>query len=263
MAHVRRRDFAMNLLCELLALPVSFHPATAFLRRRIAETRELACDEQVTERLLDGPSYARALVHLARAASAGARPGYSLGVFDADVLEERIMRLIDERPRANARAGRVLVLVAAVALAVSGAAASANSVSVFGFSPAQSAERAMIGHWNLYIRTDGDEKEAKKDEAGGLPALLAIDFDGRKLSGTATVWPAIRQPDGTVVEDESKKVVFDLIEPRFDGRTFNFSVFNGQENLVGELKLGDDGTFTGRWISMKSKQAGTLRMVRK
>jgi beta-lactamase regulating signal transducer with metallopeptidase domain len=32
MAHVRRRDYAWNLACEVLALPLAFHPAAALIR---------------------------------------------------------------------------------------------------------------------------------------------------------------------------------------------------------------------------------------
>lgn len=262
LAHVGRHDFAVNLFCELLALPISFHPATGLLRRWIGEARELACDERVTERLLDGPSYARSLVHLTRAASARLRAGFELGVFDADILEERIMRLIDERPRASARAGGVLVVAAVLAFGFSSAAASAYSVRVFGMRPIQASESAMAGEWALRVRTDGEDpkdKDNPKDE--GMPITLAIAWDGTKLSGTATVWSAVRQPDGGVVEDPGKRVVFDLVDPRFDGTTFRFSVFNGEETLVGELKV-EGSELNGRWISMKSKLAGTLAMKR-
>jgi beta-lactamase regulating signal transducer with metallopeptidase domain len=42
MAHVKRRDFAWNLIYELLFLPVSFHPAAALVERRIAAARRHA-----------------------------------------------------------------------------------------------------------------------------------------------------------------------------------------------------------------------------
>jgi beta-lactamase regulating signal transducer with metallopeptidase domain len=35
LARVRRRDFLLNLLYELIALPVSFHPAAALIKARI------------------------------------------------------------------------------------------------------------------------------------------------------------------------------------------------------------------------------------
>jgi hypothetical protein len=134
---------------------------------------------------------------------------------------------------------------------------------VLGFHPVQSSEPAVVGEWMLRVRTDGDDpkhKENPRDE--GMPIMLAIAWDGAKLSGTATVWPAVRQADGTVAEDPSKKIVLDLIDPKFDGTTFTFSVFNSEETLVGELKM-EGGALTGRWISMKSKLAGTLVMAKR
>jgi beta-lactamase regulating signal transducer with metallopeptidase domain len=44
---VRRHDFSWNAAAELAALPIAFHPATAWLRHRIRRSRELACDALV------------------------------------------------------------------------------------------------------------------------------------------------------------------------------------------------------------------------
>jgi len=74
LVHIRRRDYALNLVYELIHLPLSFHPAAALVRRRIRETRELSCDELVADRLLKAEVYARSLVRLAGSAmAAGAR----------------------------------------------------------------------------------------------------------------------------------------------------------------------------------------------
>src|SRR6185503_19522693 len=62
----RRPDFAWNAAVELASWPLSFHPAVAWLRRRVGEQRELACDALVAERLLEPRAYARALAVLAR-----------------------------------------------------------------------------------------------------------------------------------------------------------------------------------------------------
>lgn len=51
LVHVLRRDYLLNLAYELIYLPLSFHPAAALVRRRINQTRELSCDELVTEKL--------------------------------------------------------------------------------------------------------------------------------------------------------------------------------------------------------------------
>src|SRR5262249_49762468 len=94
MAHIRRRDFLLNLLFELLYWPLAFHPASGLIKRRLQQTRELACDEMATGGLVNAVIYARALVRMAGASLSGSSPEYTLGVFDADILEERIMKLI-------------------------------------------------------------------------------------------------------------------------------------------------------------------------
>src|SRR5205814_8459680 len=100
MAHIRRHDFLMNLVYELALLPLSFHPAARLIKRRIDETRELACDEMAAGRIVNAASYARSLVSLAltvcslSSARLLAGPGYTLSVFDADVLAQRIIKLL-------------------------------------------------------------------------------------------------------------------------------------------------------------------------
>jgi beta-lactamase regulating signal transducer with metallopeptidase domain len=112
MAHVARRDYALNLVYEFLCLPISFHPFALFIKRQINRTRELACDEVVTERLLEPKAYARALVHVAGAFVSPVGRAFTLGIFDADILEERIMKLTQKTRRPGRRACRLLTLTA-------------------------------------------------------------------------------------------------------------------------------------------------------
>src|SRR5215510_6400889 len=112
--HVLRRDYLLNLIYEFISLPLSFHPATALVKRRIRETRELSCDELVAEKLLDAAVYARSLVRLAGSAVNLSRPGATItvGIADADILEERVMTIL-RRPKISSRR-RSLLLVAAM-----------------------------------------------------------------------------------------------------------------------------------------------------
>jgi HEAT repeat protein/beta-lactamase regulating signal transducer with metallopeptidase domain len=128
MAHIRRRDYALNLACEFLWLPVSFHPLANFIRRRVKGTRELACDEMVTERLLEPKAYARALMSVAGALVSPAQRAFTLGIFDADILEERIMKLTKKTGRPSKRAARVLALTAFTLLSLS-----CLTISTFSF----------------------------------------------------------------------------------------------------------------------------------
>ena len=110
MAHIRRHDYLVNLICEFAFLPITFHPVAWLVRRRIEETRELACDEAAAGQLVSASDYARSLLSLARAMCAPtslSRPRYTLGVFDANILEERIMRLLEKRPRFHTRRRKI------------------------------------------------------------------------------------------------------------------------------------------------------------
>lgn len=133
-AHIVRHDYLMNLIYELLFLPISFHPAAAFVKRRLNETRELACDETAT-RGLNPSAYARSLVSMAHyvshlASTRRTRPETILGVFDADILEERIMRLLDTRKRASLPLAKTYLALCCLLLTACCLAASGFVLSV-------------------------------------------------------------------------------------------------------------------------------------
>lgn len=128
MAHLARRDFALKVICEIAWLPLSFHPAALVIHRRIEQTREMACDELVTRKLLDAGAYARSIMTIARSMTALPGPGYALGVFDGDILEQRIRRLV-ERRAFNLPRARLLLATGLGALALCVALASGLAVS--------------------------------------------------------------------------------------------------------------------------------------
>lgn len=128
MAHIARRDYALNLVYELLLLPISFHPLANFIKRQIDRTRELACDEMVTERLLEPKLYARALVRVADTLVSSTEQAFTLGIFDADILEERIMKLTQNKRRLGRRAARLVALTTFTLLCLSSLA-----ISTFSF----------------------------------------------------------------------------------------------------------------------------------
>jgi beta-lactamase regulating signal transducer with metallopeptidase domain len=102
LAHIRRHDFLLNLVYELLILPISFHPAAALIKARIDQTRELACDEIAAECLSTRTQYARSLLSIAQSMAANQRPatvGYALGLFDTNTLEDRIMNVLAKANR--------------------------------------------------------------------------------------------------------------------------------------------------------------------
>jgi hypothetical protein len=127
-AHVARRDYALNLVYEILRIPISFHPLANFIKRQIDRTRELACDEMVTERLVEPRAYAHALVRVADTLASPIERAFTLGMFDSDILEERIMKLTQNRRQFGTRAARLLTLTTFTLLCLS-----CLAISTFSF----------------------------------------------------------------------------------------------------------------------------------
>jgi beta-lactamase regulating signal transducer with metallopeptidase domain/uncharacterized membrane protein YkoI len=154
LVHVQRRDYLLNLIYELIYLPLSFHPAAALVRRRINQTRELGCDETVAEKLLTAEVYARSLVQLAGSAGPWGRATITVGITDADILEVRIMSLLS-RPRPNVRRKKLLLVAVSLLLAVPCVAA-ASFAFRFDIDPGKS----ILGSPQEPSR-EGKEKETR------------------------------------------------------------------------------------------------------
>jgi len=144
-AHIARRDYLLNLVYEFISLPLWFHPAIRLVMRRIRQTRELCCDEIVTERLLEPRIYAQSLVQLAGAALPFGRPAATItvGIADADILEERIMSILKYSP-ARLRRRNALLLVAALLFVVPCIAAAQFTVHVAIHQPATVAATGQV-----------------------------------------------------------------------------------------------------------------------
>jgi beta-lactamase regulating signal transducer with metallopeptidase domain len=154
LAHVDRRDYRVNLLCEALFLTVAFHPAARLLRRRIAETREMACDEHAAA-IVGARLFGRTLLSLA-AAGSPRRAAHALGALDADVLEERMNRLLTYRRPTVSRASRILMSAAVVVLTAAGLLASHAGLAV-----AAPSDASLAGTW---------KSEMPEGAAKGKPA---------------------------------------------------------------------------------------------
>jgi TonB family protein len=117
LVHVARRDYLWNLIFETIYLPLSFHPAAAFIRRRIRQTRELCCDQIVALKLLNAETYAHSLMKLIGSAPLSPRliSDTTIGLNQSDILEVRIMSLLNSKNR-KPGSPRNLVIAAALIL---------------------------------------------------------------------------------------------------------------------------------------------------
>jgi beta-lactamase regulating signal transducer with metallopeptidase domain len=152
-AHVIRHDYAVNLVSEVLTLPVCWHPALMALKAGVARSRELACDAMAAGEMVSPKAYAKCLVSLAQALGAqalgaAARPhnaALAVGLFGRSDLEDRLMQLMTPR-EAEAPAVRAARLcgLAAVGASLLGSAALLHVTPVFAQdAPTPSAVTAL------------------------------------------------------------------------------------------------------------------------
>ena len=137
LAHVKRRDYLTNGVCQLVVLPVNWHPVAYVVQQRIRRTREMVCDEMAAREMQSALGYARCLVTMARGMLGGGlaeRPEF-VGLFSNNVREERVMRLMETRPVLSARAKLVRLVSGATAMA-----AAALMATSFHVVPTMAAE---------------------------------------------------------------------------------------------------------------------------
>ncbi len=129
-AHVARRDFLTNLICELVALPAAFHPLVFLIKQQIDRTRELACDDLVTNHILAPRVYARSLLWAADVSRQYASQAFMLSIFDGQILEERIVRIMRSNPRNGGGLASTLMFASVFVLCLSAFSLSLFSVEL-------------------------------------------------------------------------------------------------------------------------------------
>ncbi|HVG26273.1 MAG TPA: M56 family metallopeptidase [Acidobacteriaceae bacterium] len=141
-AHMRRHDFAKNLALQLLSLPIAFHPVFRLTTARLAGTREMLCDELAAHALRGRDPYVRSLLRLASAvlADAPAPTLHAIGIFDANILERRVMNLTHKRLELHGI--RRIVTLSAVAVLALGTCASALALRLEIAAPASATPAA-------------------------------------------------------------------------------------------------------------------------
>jgi TonB family protein len=254
LTHIRRRDYGWNLFYEFLSLPVSFHPAVAIMKRNINQTREMACDELVAECLLNPLDYARSLVQIAGFISPSSHNAITLGVFNADILEKRIMKMIETSRGVYKGAGKIRFLLAVTLLGITAIVTTAFSVGL-PIGQAQETEKITIPQLNSAAQEKDSNiinggvingkavslpkpeypDEAKKANVGGTVTVkVIIDEEGNVtsadiVSGTRKVYNT--DETGTIAEIEEapeKKLLYESAEKAAKQAKFAPTLLSGK-----------------------------------
>jgi beta-lactamase regulating signal transducer with metallopeptidase domain/phage FluMu protein gp41 len=112
LAHIQRRDYVLNVACQVAALPLAWHPVVDWVQQRIHMTREMVCDAMAAQEMKSHLGYAKCLLALAHSMLGErgmAAQEQFLGLFGNHTLEERVMRLMDTTTMSvRAKAARVV-----------------------------------------------------------------------------------------------------------------------------------------------------------
>jgi len=203
-AHIRRKDFLKNLAYEIAALPLSYHPCLWFTRQRIAETREMVCDEMAAG-ISGSEEYAQSLLRLAGLLLQGrpVRVPHAIGVFDASTLERRLMRLTEKKRQM----GRVRAWVSVIACVVLGIVTAASAVA-------------------LRVGVDSHGSADKQTSKKGAPHSVSAEvMQGKVMSKVTPKYP----PEAKTARIQGTVVLDAVIDK--SGRVDSLKVVSGPSEL--------------------------------
>jgi TonB family protein len=195
LAHIRRRDFALNLVCGVVALPTAWHPLLWLTRSRITETREMICDALAANAVQGSENYARSLLRLAAMLPDRAAPGilHAIGIFDANIFERRIMNLMRKHPAVPGLHRVALATACALIALTAGASALALRVNLAAGAPQQTATTKIhvkADDLKILSKVEPVYPPAAKNKKKALDGAVLLDViigkDGAPVSVTVS-----------------------------------------------------------------------------
>jgi TonB family protein len=185
-AHMRRHDFALNLLYAALALPIAWHPFFWVTRIRLEESREMLCDALAASSLVNPRTYAPSLLRLAMLflQTPPARTAQALGIFDTRIFERRIMNLT-QRPRSVSRFSRLALTGACIVLGLgtcTSALALRLNVAAPSFTVTGNQDAAPTGP---AIKVTGGVIAGSR--LSFVPPIYPAEAKAKKISGTVVL----------------------------------------------------------------------------
>ncbi|HMB59753.1 MAG TPA: TonB family protein, partial [Xanthomonadales bacterium] len=183
LGHIRRNDYLLNFLQIVLETLLFYHPAIAWMSRRVREEREKCCDDLVVSRCGKPATYARALANLE--VMRGPMTAAVMTATGGDLIG-RIKRIIDtELPRSSSGYAQ-MTLLATVALVVALGAQQGMLLSralnlVAGSAHLQSSDI----EWKTWGQSRGAWSEGVTRFAGQNAIVLDLDREAKQSMESA------------------------------------------------------------------------------
>jgi|SRR6266498_415187 hypothetical protein len=154
---------------------------------------------------------------LAGPVSLPGRPTYILGVNDADILEERVMRLVEKKPSAGTRRAAAWLGITLFALVLSGAGAAAFPITITQDKNSDVASaKLFVGTWKGQISPDQI-----------VDQVLVFKMEGDRLTGTHRARRVFVNPGG--VEWLTSDRYIPLPALTVEGKTLTWKIKNQEK----------------------------------
>ena len=247
LGHIRRLDYACNLLQTALETALFFHPAVWWLSRKVRDRREICCDEIAVKSCSDPIVYAQTLLRLEEQKTLGFRLAVAQRGSSGSLLGRIRKVLGEDEPMENRITGGVRVAVASLVVAglligprVSDAVAAARPADAI-VAPKPAAQAIATNKNNS--RQTSDRSTANPDTT----PLAKPAASNQPSSDTSVIEVASLQPSASLamMQDESKP------EPKPESKSGSkgISYIDGMRDAGYPLDLNND---LNTLISLKS-----------
>jgi TonB family protein len=176
LAHIVRRDWATQMLAEVLRSLYWFNPLVWIACRRLRRESEHACDDAVLNAGIDGSEYASHLLDLARVLRGHRMWSPAPAMARPSTLERRIRVMLNRRhnPRGLTRSTRVVTSIAilTVTLVIAGLTATAQTFSTVSGSIVDSQGASLADARLVLSNLESKAKyEVRSDRSGRFEFL--------------------------------------------------------------------------------------------
>lgn len=252
LAHVKRHDYAVNLLQSVVEVLYFFHPALWWLSARVREEREHACDDLALRALGgNGSVLARALARVeALRMEQAAAPSLAMAFSSRQLLLHRVRRMLGVATQPVVSNGHLAGLTLATLLLV--------SVSVYAVQPTppkpakrpHSTVRYKAGNKTEFGLSDGRTIDYVVWKGQPLPASRVARLQqawNQTMTGRLNL-DDVAQPD--------RDVLLEIIEKQY-------AVKSDMGALKGLDRIDSDNTLNTTLLNLPDQLDGTLTELKK
>jgi hypothetical protein len=178
LAHIRRGDWLVQLMAEVLRSVYWFNPVVWISCRRLRLESEQACDDAVLEMGVEGGAYATELIDLARAFKSRQMFLPAAAIARSSSLERRVRAMLNVRlnrePITRRMSIAAAVLLAAITVFVAGFGVSAQSFSTVSGTLLDQFTRGLTGATVTLANPQQQSKYEIKSDANGHYEFVGV-----------------------------------------------------------------------------------------